>query len=427
MSVYGPVTPNPSQDPSKKRKPEVEEINLQPKSSPKTSSSSLESASPELTSHLETTRTLEEPNWNYTFSQNDYAYLAEKVRLLHTIRIHGDIIPEQVLIRVIENNKDSLQEVSLESCPQYSAALFSKLASCRQLRVLLVPRNTQLNSTMVAHIASISTLQKLDLEDCIQLSDTDLQHIATGNVELNELKVRACKNLTDRGIEFLAQGARKLSILDISWCPQITDRGLLALAEHAKRLTSLNLRSCREVTDTGVRRIVQELPLQVLSIRGCVKLTDETVFEIADSARRTIQRLDLSHCQEITDEGIKALSEYCQTLQNLDITSCKRITSFAVHYLARELKTLEVLAVDKIWESQLASLSDNFPKLRELNVSGIASTADEFAAARISQALKTLCAKTTSLQRLGISGTELGKALGEQFFTSLQERKIELI
>lgn len=429
-TVGGPIVPgrDPLQDPSKKRKAsDPHETTQKHKAALSTSGGSFGSASSELISHLERTGTLEEPTWNYIFSENDFVYLSEKAGPLQKIRIHGDIIPEKVLIRVIENSKDSLQEVSLECCPQYSAEFFSKLASCTQLRVLLAPRNTQLNSDMVASIASIRTLQKLDLESCTQLRDDDLKRIAEGNLQLQELKVRDCRNLTDQGIEFLAKRAKKLTVLDISWCPLITDLGLLALAEHAKTITSLNLSSCREVTDVGVQRLVPELKLQFLVLRGCVKLTDGTLFEIADSGRWTIQSLDLSRCEEITDTGIKALAEYCQALTKLDITSCQFLSGLSIRHLARLLPTLEVLALDKIWLDDLAALQKKFPKLRELDISSINSTADEFAAARISQAVRTLCANTTSLQRLGIAGTELSKALGKEFFTALTEKKIELI
>jgi len=414
-------------DPSKKRKsPDSPETTQKQKAALSTSGSSFDTASSILISHLKATGTLEEPTWDYIFTENDFVYLSGRAEPLQRIRIHGDIIPEKVLIRIIEISRDTLQEVSLECCIQYSVELFSKLAACTQLRVLLAPRNNQLNSDMVARIASIRTLQKLDLESCTQLRDDDLKLIADGNSLLQELKLRECRNLTDQGIEFLAKGAKSLTVLDISWCPLITDRTLEALAEHAKTITSLNLSSCRELTDSGVQRLIPELKLQFLVLRGCVKLTDGTLFEIADSGRWTIQSLDLSRCEQITDTGIKAIAEFCQVLRKLDITSCRLISELAVGYLALDLPTLEVLVVDKIFDDHLASLSEKFPKLRELDISNIKSTADEFAAARISQAVKTLCARTTSLQKLGIAGTELCKALGKEFFNTLKERKIEL-
>lgn len=431
MSVVGgPIVPgrDPLQDPTKKRKAtDSQETTQMQKAAFSSPSGFPDKASAVLISHLQTTRTLEKPTWNYKFTENDFIYLVERAGPLLKISVHGDIIPEEVLKHVVVNSKDSLQEVSLECCPQYSADFFFKLSACTQLRVLLAPRNIQLNSDMVAGIASIQTLQKLDLDECIQLRDIDLKCIATGNLQLEELKVRACKNLTDQGLKFLAKGAQRLAALDISWCPLITDQALLALAEHATTLTSLDISSCREVTDLGVRRVLQELELRVLSIGGCVKLTDETLSEIADSARWTIESLDLSYCEKITDVGIEALAEYCKLLKRLDITSCQYISEVAVGYLAIDLPTLETLVIDKIRVDDLASLQQKFPQLKELDVSGLNSTADEFAAARISQALKTLCANTTSLQRLGIAGSVLCKALGKEFFTALRERKIELI
>jgi len=427
-TVGGPIVPgrDPLQDPSKKRKASDPQETIQKqKAAISTSGSSFDIASPELISHLEATGTLEEPTWNYIFSENDFVYLSGRAEPLQRIRTHGDIIPEEVLIQVIEISRDTLQEVSLECCIQYSADFFSKLATCTQLKTLQAPRNIQLNSAMVASIASIRTLQKLDLESCTQLRDGDLKLIAEGNSQLQELKLRDCRNLTDQGIEFLAKGPKSLTVLDISWCPLITDRALEALAENAKTITSLNLSSCRELTDSGVQRLIPELKLQFLVLRGCVKLTDGTLFEIADSGRWTIQSLDLSYCEKITDTGIKAIAEYCQELKKLEIISCQFLSGLSIRHLARLLPTIEVLVLDKIWLDDLAALQQKFPKLRELDISSINSTADEFAAVRISQAVKTLCARTTSLQRLGVAGTELCKALGKEFFNTLKEKKIE--
>jgi len=413
-------------DPSKKRKsPDSPETTQKQKAALSTSGSSFETASSELISHLEATGSLEKPTWKYEFTQNDFAYLTERAGPLQKIDTHGDVLPEQVLTRVVENSRDTLREITLECCPQYSAEFFSKLAACTQLTVLQAPRNIQLNSAIVASIATIRTLQKLDLESCTQLKDDDLKLIAEGNSLLQELKLRDCRNLTDQGIEFLAKGAKKLLVLDISWCQLLTDRALEALAEHAKTITSLDLSSCREVTDEGVQRVVQELELQFLTISGCVKLTDSTIFEIADSGRWAIQSLDLSYCEKITDTGIKAIAEYCQRLKKLHITSCESLSDLSVVYLALDLPTLEVLSVDKISLDDLASLSKKFPNLRELGIGGIDVMWSEFALAKTCQAIRALCATTTSLKELHLGGGLLFyEALGQEFYKSIRERNI---
>jgi hypothetical protein len=430
-AISGSVVQNQESllDPSKKRKsPDSPETTPKQKAALSTSGSSFETASSELISHLEATGSLEKPTWKYEYTQNDFSYLMERTGFLQKINTHGDVLPEQVLVGVIEIRRDTLQEISLECCPQYSAELFSKLATCTQLKVLLAPRNNQLNSAMVASIASIRTLQKLDLESCTQLRDDDLKLIAEGNSQLQELKLRDCRNLTDQGIEFLAKGPKSLTVLDISWCPLITDRALEALAENAKTITSLNLSSCRELTDNGVQRLIPELKLQFLVLRGCVKLTDGTLFEIADSGRWTIQSLDLSYCEKITDTGIKAIAEYCQELKKLKITSCQFLSGLSVMYLAKLLPTLEVLILDKIFLDDLASLSKKFPNLRELGIGGIDVMWSEFALAKTCQAIRALCATTTSLKELHLGGGLLFyEALGQEFYKSIRERNINII
>jgi F-box/leucine-rich repeat protein 2/20 len=63
-------------------------------------------------------------------------------------------------------------------------------------------------------------------------------------------------------------------------------------------LTKLNLAGCNEITDEGIKAVAS----------GCQELTD----------------LNLSGCEKITDEGIKALASGCQDLTTLNLVRCKQ-------------------------------------------------------------------------------------------------------
>ena len=60
-------------------------------------------------------------------------------------------------------------------------------------------------------------------------------------------------------------------------------------------------------------------------MRFCDNITDEGIKALATGCAQ-LQSLDISECDVITDEGIKALATGCTQLQFLDISYCRNIT-----------------------------------------------------------------------------------------------------
>ena len=87
----------------------------------------------------------------------------------------------------------------------------------------------------------------------------------------------------------------------ISWDLQGYNNGrLISIANGLPQLQSLNIIHCDNITDEGIRALANGLP--------------------------KLQSLDISNCANITDAGIRALARGLSQLQSLNIMCCRNIT-----------------------------------------------------------------------------------------------------
>jgi hypothetical protein len=129
----------------------------------------------------------------------------------------------------------------------------------------------------------------------------DALKLRTVKVERN----RFWRQLVDKGIlNWLV--SRNIRV--ISWDLEVDDTKLITIANGLPQLQSLNISHCGNITDEGIRALAT----------GCPQL----------------QSLNISHCGNITDEGIKALATGCTQLQSLDISGCVNITDTGIRALA---------------------------------------------------------------------------------------------
>jgi hypothetical protein len=65
--------------------------------------------------------------------------------------------------------------------------------------------------------------------------------------------------------------------------------------------------------------------LDFLSLRSCMRLTDEGVAFVCQSCAN-LASLDLSFCELVGDASMRALSQGCRALHTLDLTGCRQIS-----------------------------------------------------------------------------------------------------
>ncbi|KAI8332601.1 hypothetical protein BC941DRAFT_435995 [Chlamydoabsidia padenii] len=95
------------------------------------------------------------------------------------------------------------------------------------------------------------------------------------------------------------------------------------------------------------RRIVDAISrcsiLQYLSFNGVRHVTDEVILAFVRDHPKLIE-LDIS-CATITDESIYAISNYCPSLEELDISGCEQVSEEGIRFLAQECKHLRYINI----------------------------------------------------------------------------------
>jgi Leucine-rich repeat (LRR) protein len=259
-----------------------------------------------------------------------------------------------------------------------------ELARLRGLRRLQLQRNPGLTDAILAELAAVPRLERLDLE-CRQITDQGVKSLAAVR-ELRSLELLGVQ-VTDDGLKELANFP-KLEELSLSVLERVTDTGLKELG-RLKRLRSLKIH-VRQVTAEGIGDLAGLQGLQTLSLSGTpvgdrgtkevarlenLRRLDLTGSGVTDARLKELARLknirqmELSGANLITDAGIKELTVHkgLQVIELLDVRD--KITDAALRDLAglKELKVVEIAGGRRVTDAGLKELA-GLPKLASLEL-----------------------------------------------------------
>lgn len=105
-----------------------------------------------------------------------------------------------------------------------------------------------------------------------------------------------------------------------------------------KRLNLSNLND--RVSNGTVKPFMHCNRIERLTLTGCVQLTDEGVCSLIYGSR-SLLALDITGLDSITDHTLKAVSENCGRLQGLNITDCSKVTDDSLVAIAEHCHFLK--------------------------------------------------------------------------------------
>ncbi|MCZ6651739.1 MAG: hypothetical protein O7D91_01750 [Planctomycetota bacterium] len=215
------------------------------------------------------------------------------------------------------------------------------------LRLDLV--STKITDAGLEHIAALTALQSLILDNCAQITDAGLEHIAA-LTRLQSLSLDHCTQITDAGLRQVAN-LTGLQYLSLIRCKQITKSGwqyLSALTglrslslggtkiddaalKHLGPLTGLQSLYVggTEITGSGLQHLSALTVLQTLKLAG-EKITDAGLEHLA--ALTDLQSVILTNCKQITDGGLGQLAAL-PGLHSVDLYGCRQITDAGLEHL----------------------------------------------------------------------------------------------
>lgn len=181
--------------------------------------------------------------------------------------------------------------------------------SCRSLRALRVVGDADISAAGVEALAAANPrLAVLELRFCARVDDEAVEAaVLACGARLEEVTVASCGHVGNDAVRALAAGAPRLRVLDLNNCA-VLDTGVRALAEGAcgRTLERLNLAACRNVTDMAA---------EALADLGCPALARVSFFatSLSDEGVRHLARLpalqsvNAMQCVGVTPSGVAAL------------------------------------------------------------------------------------------------------------------------
>ncbi|KAK7390271.1 hypothetical protein VNO78_25570 [Psophocarpus tetragonolobus] len=292
----------------------------------------------------------------------------------------------------------AVTDLDLSLCPRVGdgALAFVAGAYAATLRRLDLSRSRWFTASGLGSVgAGCGNLVELDLSNATELRDAGAAAVARAR-NLRKLWLARCKLVTDMGIGCIAVGCRKLRFICLKWCVGIGDLGVDLVAIKCKELTSLDL-SYLPITEKCLPSIFKLQHLEDLVLEGCFGIDDDSLeVDLLKQGCKTLKKLDISGCQNISHIGLSKLTSVSGGLEKLILADGSPVTLSLTDDLSK-LSMLQSIVLDgcPVTSEGLRAIGNLCISLRELSLSKCLGVTDE--------ALSFLVSKHKDLRKLDIT------------------------
>lgn len=143
-----------------------------------------------------------------------------------------------------------------------------------------------------------------------------------------------------------------------------------------RSLNELDLSGCDDVTDRSISCLSHISSLEELDLSFCNQITDASLAALARLP--ALRSLILNFCYAVGDSGLVSLSG-CKSLELVSLMGCEEITDIGVKALASlpSLRVLDLPEFTAVSDDSLFSLSTNAPKLESLRLDHLNEISDQ--------------------------------------------------
>lgn len=161
-------------------------------------------------------------------------------------------------------------------------------------------------------------LEHIDLSGLKRVNCAVLSSLAKSCSFLKVFLAPDCNLIRDAGLIALAKNCHYLERVNVARCKYVTNNALCAFGDNSTPLTHLNLACCENINDEGIRGLIMGCSptLRYLVVRYCEKLTDQSLKFIGSSCFE-LRRLDITACDEMTPDGLRAMTRNCKKITSL--------------------------------------------------------------------------------------------------------------
>ena len=218
----------------------------------------------------------------------------------------------------------SITRISLVNCKSVRNSTCSLIAqTCPNLKSISLSDCINITSEGIVQIArSCTELESIDLEGCCNIDDVAVRELSLCCPQLVSVNFAGCLNITNETLKELSRACTNIENLSLKKCVQISDP---VFEELGNKLRNLDLSECNQITDNAVLSISRKSErLTSLKLSG-KQITDKSVHQVAISSPN-LRELELNGCENISDYTIQCLARGCPELNSLCLSSCKNIT-----------------------------------------------------------------------------------------------------
>lgn len=150
-------------------------------------------------------------------------------RLQHLHLARCKWLTDDLLLPLLENNKQRLNAVNLNECINITAlSLQPIIVQCKELRIL-------------------------KLSKCQWLTTGAVDALTLHQSKLLEVDISHCGAIGERCLIIFFRKLNKLTILSLANTPSVTDQVLIQIGNYCRELEHINLIGCSSISDYGVQ------------------------------------------------------------------------------------------------------------------------------------------------------------------------------
>jgi F-box and leucine-rich repeat protein 9 len=339
-------------------------------------------------------------------------------------------ITDKSIIEICENLKE-LRVLKLRRCRSITDNAVKMIAELKKLKYLDLSECEALTSSAVIdgiakernetlqelHLSAINicpkaiskitenipNLRVLDLSYCInQVDDVCVQLILKDLCMLRELNLNCCERISDEGLTGMSMKEKLENFIVKEEIPEKSEELPIQVVNEPPRPSfriSLRTKAEEEIVNDALRKqsmmkMAQKINfdekstsnfslsrlkgLRVLKLGNCNKISDVSL--IYNFKLPELKEINLSRCQQISLEGIRALVENCPGIEIVNLSECHNINDKCIELIASKLPRLKFLDITRCY--QLTDYSLDYiamycKRIRQINVVGCRNMSDE--------------------------------------------------
>ncbi|CAI7675193.1 unnamed protein product [Penicillium pancosmium] len=285
---------------------------------------------------------------------------------LWTKRIPGDI-----LVKLITSGGPFVRDLNLRGCAQMRDKWSSE---------------GERISDLCRNVVNFS------LEGC-RIDRISMHHFLTRNPRLRYINISGLNSVTNHAMKVIAQSCPELESFNISFCKHVKTTALLQVVQACQQLKDLRASEIQGFDDEDFMLALYERNTLDRLVMSRTDLNDESLKVLMHGVNPTIdlltdrptvpprrfRHLDVHHCHDLTDSGLKSLAHNVPDLEGLQVSQCPELTDDSVIEVIRttpKLSHLELEDLENLTNLTLTELAKSAPKLEHLNISYCESLGD---------------------------------------------------